>query len=87
MPIPGNDDALRAIGLYCDLVVEAVLDGIQREMTASGVDLGAQAEPLESGLPADGADGEEAGAAPATEDAAAGVDERVETAEASPPPA
>ena len=31
-PIPGNDDALRAISLYCDLVVDAVLDGIQPEM-------------------------------------------------------
>lgn len=46
-PIPGNDDALRAISLYCDLVVEAVLDGIQQEMSASGVDLGAAEEPLE----------------------------------------
>ncbi|MDX6751040.1 30S ribosomal protein S2 [Geminicoccaceae bacterium 1502E] len=40
-PIPGNDDASRAINLYCDLLVGAVLDGIQAEMTASGVDLGA----------------------------------------------
>jgi small subunit ribosomal protein S2 len=45
-PIPGNDDALRAIGLYCDLVVDAVLDGIQQEMSASGADLGAAEEPL-----------------------------------------
>lgn len=40
-PIPGNDDASRAINLYCDLLVGAVLDGIQAEMVASGVDLGA----------------------------------------------
>jgi small subunit ribosomal protein S2 len=46
-PIPGNDDALRAIGLYCDLVVDAVLDGIQQEMSASGADLGAAEEPLD----------------------------------------
>ena len=39
-PIPGNDDASRAINLYCDLAVAAVLDGIQAEMTASGMDLG-----------------------------------------------
>lgn len=39
-PIPGNDDASRAINLYCDLFVGAVLDGIQAEMSASGVDLG-----------------------------------------------
>jgi len=40
-PFPGNDDASRAINLYCDLAVAAVLDGIQAEMTASGVDVGA----------------------------------------------
>ncbi|MGI9498606.1 MAG: 30S ribosomal protein S2 [Geminicoccaceae bacterium] len=40
-PIPGNDDASRAINLYCDLMVGAVLDGIQAEMAASGQDLGA----------------------------------------------
>jgi len=40
-PIPGNDDASRAINLYCDLMVGAVLDGIQAEMTASGADIGA----------------------------------------------
>ncbi len=39
-PVPGNDDALRAIGLYCDLIADAVLDGIQAEMTASGADVG-----------------------------------------------
>ena len=40
-PIPGNDDASRAINLYCDLMVGAVLDGIQAEMAASGEDIGA----------------------------------------------
>ena len=44
-PIPGNDDALRAINLYCELVSGAVLDGIQQEMDQSGVDLG-EAEEL-----------------------------------------
>ena len=39
-PIPGNDDAIRAILLYCDLIVGSVLDGIQQEMTAAGVDVG-----------------------------------------------
>ncbi len=43
-PIPGNDDASRAINLYCDLMVGAVLDGIQAEMTASGADIGASEE-------------------------------------------
>jgi small subunit ribosomal protein S2 len=43
-PIPGNDDALRAINLYCDLVSGAVLDGIQAELKAAGVDVGAATE-------------------------------------------
>ncbi len=43
-PIPGNDDAIRAITMYCDLVAGAVLDGISAEMVASGRDLGAAEE-------------------------------------------
>lgn len=46
-PIPGNDDAMRAIHLYADLVSSAVLSGIQAEMLASGVDVGASAEVVE----------------------------------------
>jgi small subunit ribosomal protein S2 len=45
-PIPGNDDASRAIALYCDLFARAALDGLGRQQGASGVDLGAQAEPI-----------------------------------------
>ncbi len=45
-PVPGNDDALRAINLYCDLVSGAVLEGMQAELKAAGVDLGAMAEPV-----------------------------------------
>jgi small subunit ribosomal protein S2 len=49
-PIPGNDDAMRAIHLYCDLVSGAVLEGLQAELAASGADMGARAvlppEPL-----------------------------------------
>jgi small subunit ribosomal protein S2 len=41
LPIPGNDDALRAIQLYCDLISGAVIDGLQAELKASGVDVGA----------------------------------------------
>jgi len=44
-PIPGNDDAGRAIALYCDLVSRAVIDGIERSQVSSGRDLGAEAEP------------------------------------------
>jgi len=40
-PIPGNDDAIRAITLYCDLIAGSVLDGISAEMASSGVDIGA----------------------------------------------
>ncbi len=43
-PIPGNDDAIRAITMYCDLVAGAVLDGISAEMQASGRDMGEAAE-------------------------------------------
>ena len=45
-PIPGNDDAIRSIGLYCRLIADAVLDGLQQEMIATGTDVGAQAQPL-----------------------------------------
>ena len=50
-PIPGNDDAIRAITLYCDLVAGAVLDGISAEMVASGRDLGAAEELPPDALP------------------------------------
>ncbi|WP_412058684.1 30S ribosomal protein S2 [Bartonella sp. DGB2] len=43
-PIPGNDDASRAISLYCDLMARAALDGIARQHGAMGIDLGAQEE-------------------------------------------
>jgi len=44
-PIPGNDDSTRAIKLYCQLVSDAVLDGIQQSMTKSPKDIGEIAEP------------------------------------------
>lgn len=46
-PVPANDDALRAINLYCDLFSQAVLDGIQAEMGASDEDIGALEQPIE----------------------------------------
>jgi small subunit ribosomal protein S2 len=52
-PIPGNDDALRAIELYCELISGAVLDGIQAEMMASGVDVGEFEESPAEDLPVD----------------------------------
>jgi small subunit ribosomal protein S2 len=42
--IPGNDDAARAIALYCDLISRAALDGMSAQMGAAGVDLGALEE-------------------------------------------
>ncbi len=42
--IPGNDDAARAIALYCDLVARAALDGMSAQLGAAGVDLGAMEE-------------------------------------------
>jgi small subunit ribosomal protein S2 len=50
-PIPGNDDAARAIQLYCDLIAKAAIDGIARQQGALGVDIGASAEaPVEPAL-------------------------------------
>jgi small subunit ribosomal protein S2 len=40
-PVPGNDDATRAIKFFCDLISATVLDGIQEELTVQGVDTGA----------------------------------------------
>jgi small subunit ribosomal protein S2 len=51
-PIPGNDDAARAINLYCDLVAKAAIDGISRAQGEAGVDLGAAERPIEEALPA-----------------------------------
>jgi len=66
-PVPGNDDALRAISLYCDLIADAVLDGIQAEMTASGTDIGESAEGPHEALPAEGEAEAPAAEAPAEE--------------------
>ncbi|WP_312735561.1 30S ribosomal protein S2 [Brevundimonas sp.] len=46
-PVPGNDDAARAIQTYCDLIADAVLDGLAAGASASGVDLGASEAPVE----------------------------------------
>lgn len=52
--VPGNDDAGRAISLYCDLVARAVIDGISRAQGDSGIDIGASSRPLREDLPAEG---------------------------------
>ncbi|MGJ8572738.1 MAG: 30S ribosomal protein S2 [Hoeflea sp.] len=64
-PIPGNDDASRAIALYCDLISRACIDGIARQQGSSGVDLGAMEAPAEPALEAAPAEAAPAEAAPA----------------------
>ena len=49
-PIPGNDDASRAILLYCDLVARAAIDGISRSQGSLGVDIGAHEAPVEEAI-------------------------------------
>jgi small subunit ribosomal protein S2 len=46
--VPGNDDAGRAISLYCDLVARAAIDGISRAQGDSGIDIGASSRPVVS---------------------------------------
>ena len=49
--IPGNDDAARAIALYCDLISRAALDGMSAQLGAAGVDLGAlEVAPVEEAV-------------------------------------
>ncbi len=49
-PIPGNDDAGRAITLYCDLIAKAAIDGISRAQGEAGIDIGAQEEVQEPAI-------------------------------------
>ena len=71
-PVPGNDDAARAIQTYCDLVADAVLDGLAAGASASGIDLGASEAPVEPMLrEAPAAAEAEAEAAPAGAEGAA----------------
>jgi small subunit ribosomal protein S2 len=50
--VPGNDDAGRALTLYCDLIARAVIDGIGRAQGDSGFDIGASAAPIEEAIAA-----------------------------------
>lgn len=49
-PIPGNDDAGRAIQMYCDLLARAALDGMAEQLGAAGIDIGASVDGLEEDL-------------------------------------
>ena len=70
-PVPGNDDAARAIQTYCDLIADAVLDGLAAGASASGIDLGASEAPVEPMLREAAAAPVEAEAAPAGAEGAA----------------
>lgn len=52
-PIPGNDDAARAIALYCDLIARSALDGMAAQLGAAGVDIGEMEETVGEELPAE----------------------------------
>ncbi len=78
-PIPGNDDAIRAVNLYCELVSGAVLDGLEAEMVASGVDMGEQEEaPAEEALSGDEAEPDTSGDVAAADALAAETDATTE---------
>ncbi|MEO1550723.1 MAG: 30S ribosomal protein S2 [Pseudomonadota bacterium] len=79
-PIPGNDDAARAISLYCDLVARAALDGMASQLGSEGIDLGELEEGLQEDL------GEDPGAAvePPVEDAVAAEPAAEPAAEEAP---
>lgn len=86
-PIPGNDDAARAISLYCDLVAKAAIDGIARQQGSAGVDVGASAEaPAEPALEEAPAT-DEVAEAPSTEPEAAPAEAETPAAEEAAEPA
>ncbi len=67
--IPGNDDAARAIALYCDLAARAALDGMSAQLGAAGVDLGALEEGMEEEAIAEAPEAAESTAAEAKAEA------------------
>ncbi len=81
-PIPGNDDAIRAIDLYCEMMVGSVLDGIQAEMITTGHDIGAAEELPAETLPAEEAVAEAAADAP--QEAEPAAESQPETPEPAP---
>ena len=83
--IPGNDDAARAISLYCDLIARSALDGMTEQMGAAGVDLGEMEDaPIEAELNTDNVVEEAAKAEPAAEEAAKAEPAAEEAAKAEP---
>ncbi|MEZ5669193.1 MAG: 30S ribosomal protein S2 [Alphaproteobacteria bacterium] len=82
-PVPGNDDALRAISLYLELLSGAILDGLQAMMLSQGVDIGAAAEPVAADLPDEDAAEEEAVEAEVPAEAAAAEEPTEEESKAA----
>ena len=68
-PVPANDDAARALQMYCDLIADAVIDGLAQGQAASGVDLGASEAPSEPALRATAAQEQPAAAQESTPEA------------------
>ncbi len=85
-PVPGNDDAMRAISLYCDLISGAVLDGLQAELMATSPDAGESEDGLSEAIPTDeGAPGN--GKTAMMPDADAGVEQAdAESSDPAPVP-
>ncbi|MGJ3233312.1 MAG: 30S ribosomal protein S2 [Oceanicaulis sp.] len=87
-PIPGNDDAARALSLYCDLIADAVLDGISDSQAAFGMDMGESEAPSDAQLglaEAEAAPAEQTPTEAAAEEAAPEVDaEKAAEPEAAP---
>lgn len=89
MPIPGNDDAARAIQLYCELVADAVLDGMTEAQQKMGADIGAAENPIEMALTSEApALAAEVSEAPEVKESpeVTKIDETVEIASAEPAP-
>jgi small subunit ribosomal protein S2 len=62
-PIPGNDDAARALVLYCDLAARAILDGLSQGQVEQGIDVGAAEDAAETApLPESGSEAPQASA-------------------------
>ena len=82
-PIPGNDDAIRAISLYCDLIVGCVFDGLQAEIKTTGGDIGEADDVPQEDLPETSTDTE----TPATEETPAVAESTTSTEDAEKAPA
>jgi small subunit ribosomal protein S2 len=75
-PIPGNDDSVKAIDLYCSALEQAIIDGIQRGLSSAGIDVGALDNPVVSGVEdSDGTDDDDTSDASAADAIDAAISE------------